>query len=289
MQRELRPVQDALRRVDDRALDVAQHAVRLAAGVSGLDAAARQRSRAAPVDLVGAPVDVEGLSPRTRSRNCMDTLIDLWHRLTDVEAIVRWGGYVGLTTIVFVETGLLVGFFLPGDSLLVTAGLLASQPDFGLNVYYLGLLLSIAAVAGDQVGYYIGRKTGPRIFTREDSRFFNKKHLYRAHQFYEKHGGKTIVLARFMPIIRTFAPVVAGVAEMRYRDFVFYNVFGGLLWVWTMLFTGYFLGRWVPGIDRHIEKVILVVIFLSILPGIIHWWKERRRPTVTAGPTPTDV
>ena len=219
----------------------------------------------------------------------MDTLIDLWHRLTDVEAIVRWGGYVGLTTIVFVETGLLIGFFLPGDSLLVTTGLLASQPDFGLNVYYLGILLSIAAIAGDQVGYYIGRTTGPRIFTREDSRFFNKKHLYRAHEFYEKHGGKTIVLARFMPIIRTFAPVVAGVADMRYRDFVFYNVFGGLLWVWTMLFTGYFLGRWVPGIDRHIEKVILVVIFLSILPGIIHWWKERRRAPVPAGPTPTDV
>ncbi|HZO18201.1 MAG TPA: VTT domain-containing protein [Gemmatimonadaceae bacterium] len=217
----------------------------------------------------------------------MDTLIDLWHRLTDVEAIVRWGGYVGLTTIVFVETGLLVGFFLPGDSLLVTAGLLSSQPDFGLNVYLLGLILSAAAIAGDQVGYYIGRKTGPRIFTREDSRFFNKRHLHRAHEFYEKHGGKTIVLARFMPIIRTFAPVVAGVAEMRYRDFVAFNVLGGLLWVWSMLFTGYFLGRWIPGIGEHIEKVILVVIFLSILPGIIHWWKERRRPPVTVGPSTT--
>ena len=218
----------------------------------------------------------------------MDTLVDLWHRLTDVEAIVRWGGYVGLTTIVFAETGLLVGFFLPGDSLLVTAGLLASQPDFGLNVYLLGLLLSIAAVAGDPVGYYIGRKTGPRIFTREDSLFFNKKHLYRAHEFYEKHGGKTIVLARFMPIIRTFAPVVAGVAEMGTGTSCSTTSFGGLLWVWSMLFTGYFLGRWVPGIDRHIEKVILVVIFLSILPGIIGWWKERRRSPVTAGPTPAD-
>ena len=206
----------------------------------------------------------------------------------DPKEIVRSVGLFGVFAVVFAESGLLIGFFLPGDSLLVTAGLLASQPDFGLNVYYLGLLLSIAAIAGDQVGYLIGRKTGPRIFTREDSRFFNKKHLYRAHEFYEKHGGKTIVLARFMPIIRTFAAVVAGVAEMRYRDFVFYNVFGGLLWVWTMLFTGYFLGRWVPGIDRHIEKVILVVIFLSILPGIIHWWKERRRPPVTAGPTATD-
>src|SRR5687767_13572118 len=206
----------------------------------------------------------------------MDTLIDLWHRLTDVEAIVRWGGYVGLTTIVFVETGLLIGFFLPGDSLLVTAGLLASQPDFELNVYMMGVLFSVAAIVGDTVGYYIGRMTGPRIFTREDSLFFNKKHLYRAHAFYEKHGGKTIVLARFMPIVRTFAPVVAGAAEMRYRDFIFYNILGGFLWIWSMLFTGYWLGRYVPGIDKHIDKVIIIVIFLSILPGIIGWMKERR-------------
>jgi membrane-associated protein len=289
MKRQLRTVQNPMRRVDDGSLDVVQHSMLAVGGPLRGVLALSQRESPAPVDLIGAPADVEGLSLRSPIRICMDTLIDLWHRLTDVEAIVRWGGYVGLTTIVFVETGLLVGFFLPGDSLLVTAGLLASQPDFGLNVYYLGILLSVAAIAGDQVGYYIGRQSGPRIFTREDSRFFNKKHLYRAHQFYEKHGGKTIVLARFMPIIRTFAPVVAGVADMRYRDFVFYNVFGGLLWVWTMLFTGFFLGRWIPGIDRHIEKVILVVIFLSILPGIIHWWKERRRAPVSAGPTPTDI
>src|SRR5687767_10132890 len=215
------------------------------------------------------------------------TLVNLFHQLSDLPALIKWGGYIGVTAIIFTETGLLIGFFLPGDSLLVTAGLLGSQGF--LNVYYLGALCTVAAIVGDSVGYAIGRASGPRIFTREDSLFFNKKHLYRAHQFYEKHGGKTIVLARFMPIVRTFAPVVAGVADMRYRDFVFYNVFGGLLWVWTMLFTGYFLGRWVPGIDRHIEKVILVVIFLSILPGIIHWWKERRRAPVPAGPTPTDV
>ena len=204
----------------------------------------------------------------------MQDLIDIWHRLTNLEELIRWGGYVVLTTIVFTETGLLVGFFLPGDSLLVTAGLLASQGF--LNVYVMGILLSIAAIVGDTVGYAIGRASGPRIFTREDSLFFNKKHLYRAHAFYEKHGGKTIVIARFMPIIRTFAPVVAGVATMRYQDFVFYNVAGGLLWVWSMLFTGYFLGRYVPGIDQHVEKVILVVIFLSILPGIISWLRQRR-------------
>ena len=207
----------------------------------------------------------------------MDSLIDLLHRLRDLRALVQWAGYVGLTAIVFAETGLLVGFFLPGDSLLVTAGLLASQPGFGLNVYLLGLILSIAAIVGDSVGYAIGRATGPRIFTRDDSLLFNRKHLLRAHAFYEKHGGKTIILARFMPIIRTFAPVVAGVADMEYRSFLAFNVIGGLLWVWSMLFTGYFLGRYVPGIERHIELVIIIVIFLSILPGIIGWWRERRR------------
>jgi len=207
----------------------------------------------------------------------MDSLIDLLHRLRDLRGLVQWAGYVGLTAIIFSETGLLVGFFLPGDSLLVTAGLLASQPNFGLNVYLLGLILSIAAIVGDSVGYAIGRATGPRIFTRENSLLFNRKHLQRAHAFYERHGGKTIILARFMPIVRTFAPVVAGVAEMEYRSFLAFNVIGGLLWVWSMLFIGYFLGRWVPGIDKHIESVILVVIFLSILPGIIGWWRERRR------------
>jgi membrane-associated protein len=212
----------------------------------------------------------------------MDFLSELFHRLRDLPALVQWAGYFGLTTIIFVETGLLVGFFLPGDSLLVTAGLLASQPDFGLNVYAMGALFSIAAIVGDTVGYYIGRASGPRIFTREDSLFFNKRHLYRAHAFYERHGGKTIVIARFMPIVRTFAPVVAGVAEMRYRDFIFYNVMGGVLWVWSMLFIGYFLGRYIPGIDKHIEKVIIVVIFLSILPGIISWIRERRKASAAA-------
>ena len=206
----------------------------------------------------------------------MQELSDLFNKLRDLPALVQWAGYVGLTTIIFVETGLLIGFFLPGDSLLVTAGLLASQPDFGLNVYLLGLILSIAAVVGDQVGYSIGRAAGPRIFTREDSLFFHKKHLLRAAEFYEKHGGKTIIIARFMPIVRTFAPVVAGAAQMNYRRFVMFNIVGGVFWVWSMLFTGYWLGRYVPGIDKHIEKVILVVIFLSILPGIIHWLKERK-------------
>lgn len=216
----------------------------------------------------------------------MDRLVDLFHQLTNTQELVRQlvqaFGYFGLTAIIFIETGLLIGFFLPGDSLLVTAGLLSSQPEFGLNVYLLGAILTVAAIAGDQVGFLIGRATGPKIFTRQDSLLFNKKHLIRAHDFYERHGGKTIVIARFVPIIRTFAPVVAGVAQMRYRDFVFFNILGGVLWIWSMLFTGYFLGRYVPGIDRHIEKVILVVVALSILPAIIHWRKESARSRAAA-------
>jgi membrane-associated protein len=205
----------------------------------------------------------------------MDTLSDLFQRLRDLPALIQWAGYVGLTLIIFVETGLFFGFFLPGDSLLVTAGLLASQ-GFSLDVYLLGLLLNIAAIVGDNTNYWIGRYMGPKVFKREDSLFFRRRHVERAHDFYERNGAKTIVLARFMPIIRTFAPLVAGVARMSYRTFLTYSVLGGTLWIWSMLFVGYFLGRLVPGIDKHIEKVIIVVIFLSILPGILGWLKERR-------------
>jgi len=210
----------------------------------------------------------------------MQSILDFVHALRDPRALVAWGGYVGLTIIIFAETGLLVGFFLPGDSLLVTAGLLASQPDrFDLNVYALGALLSIASILGNSVGYYIGKITGPRLFRRENSLLFNRKHLERAHAFYERHGGKTIILARFMPIVRTFVPVVAGMGQMQYRRYTVYNIIGGLAWIWSMLFVGYFLGRYIPGIGDHIEIVILVVIFLSILPGIIGWWRSRGRST----------
>ena len=205
----------------------------------------------------------------------MEFLSDLLNRLRDLPALIQWAGYVGLTAIIFIETGLFFGFFLPGDSLLVTAGLLSSQ-GFSLDVYLLGFLLNVAAIVGDNTNYWIGRYMGPKVFTRDESLFFRRRHVERAHAFYEKHGPKTIVLARFMPIIRTFAPLVAGVARMSYRTFVTYSVLCGTLWIWSMLFTGYFLGRMVPGIDKHIEKVIIVVIFLSILPGIISWMKERK-------------
>lgn len=207
----------------------------------------------------------------------MQLLSEFFNRLRDLPALVQWAGYVGLSLIIFAETGLLVGFFLPGDSLLVTAGLLASQPDFGLNVLVLGCILNVAAIVGNTVGYHIGKAAGPRIFTRENSLFFNKAHLLRAHAFYEKHGGKTIIMAQFMPIVRTFVPVVAGVAAMRYRAFVTYNMIGAVVWIWSMLLTGYILGRTVPGVAQHIEKVILLVIFLSILPGIISWFRARSK------------
>lgn len=207
----------------------------------------------------------------------MEFLTDFFDRLRDLPALVQWAGYVGLTLIIFAETGLLVGFFLPGDSLLVTAGLLAADPAFGLNVWLLGVILTVAAIVGDSVGYNVGRTAGPRIFNRENSLFFHKDHLLRAQAFYEKHGGKTIIIARFMPIARTFAPVVAGVGRMEYRAFLTYNIVGGVLWIWSMLLTGWVLARTVPAVAQHVEKVILAVVFLSILPGVIAWMRERAK------------
>jgi membrane-associated protein len=211
----------------------------------------------------------------------MQELLDLLHRLRDLPGLIQWAGYVGLAAIIFTETGLFFGFFLPGDSLLVTAGLIASgvleAKGVSLNVYTLGLLLTAAAILGDNTNYWIGRLTGPRIFYRDDSLFFRRKHVERAHAFYERHGAKTVVLARFMPIIRTFAPLVAGVAQMNYRTFLTYSVIGGVSWIWSMLFIGYFLGRYIPGVERHVELVIIAVIFISILPGIISAWRERSR------------
>lgn len=204
----------------------------------------------------------------------MDQIREFFHRLQDVKALIAWGGYVGLTAIIFAETGLLIGFFLPGDSLLITAGILASQGHF--NVFLLAGLLSVASILGNAVGYYIGRAGGTRLFRREESRFFKPQYLRQAHEFYEKHGGKAVVLARFMPIVRTFVPVVAGAAEMNYRRYTLYNVVGGILWIWGMIFTGDFLFRYIPGVEQHTGKVILVVIFLSVLPGIIGWWRGRR-------------
>jgi membrane-associated protein len=209
----------------------------------------------------------------------MHSLVDLFHQLSDVRHLVQVGGYIGLTAIIFAETGLLIGFFLPGDSLLVTAGLLSSQPEFGLNIWILGIILTVAAILGNTVGYFIGRYSGPRLFTRDDSLLFKKKHLFAAQAFYETHGGKTLVIARFMPIVRTFVPVVAGLARMDLKRYTAYNVLGAVAWIWSMLLIGFVLGRYIPGVERHIEKVILLVIFVSLLPGLISWWRNRSATT----------
>jgi membrane-associated protein len=209
----------------------------------------------------------------------IETMTTLLHQIYDVRGIIEWGGLFLLTVIVFTETGLMFGFFLPGDSLLVTAGVFAAAGH--LDVFTVVTVLSIAAISGDQLGYWIGLQAGPRLFTREDSIFFHRKHALRAQAFYEKYGGKTIILARFIPVIRTFAPVVAGVGKMQYRKFVSYNVFGGLLWVWGLTFAGYGLGRSIPNIESHIHLVIAIVIFLSILPPIVEvakGWMAARRP-----------
>ncbi|HJQ10448.1 MAG TPA: VTT domain-containing protein [Gemmatimonadaceae bacterium] len=212
----------------------------------------------------------------------MQTLVDFFHRLSNLHELVQWAGLFGLAAIIFSETGLLVGVFLPGDSLLVTAGLFAATGY--LNVYALAPVLTLAAICGNSLGYFIGRTTGPRIFNRENSLFFNKKHAIRAHQFYEKHGRKTIVLAQFMPIIRTFAPVTAGVAGMPFRTFIAFNVIGAIIWIWSMVGIGYFLGNYIPGVDEHIEIVIVIVVFLSLLPGIISAIRARRAQRVTTQP-----
>ena len=205
----------------------------------------------------------------------MHAITDLFGRLSNLPELVQWAGLVGLAIIIFSETGLLVGVFLPGDSLLVTAGLLAARGY--LNAYALAPVLTLAAICGNSVGYSIGHATGPRVFRRENSLFFNKKHAIRAHEFYEKHGRKTIVLAQFMPIIRTFAPVIAGVGGMKFREFITFNVLGAVLWIWSMLGIGYFLGSYIPGIDRHIEIVVIIVVFISILPGLIGGYRAKRR------------
>ena len=195
--------------------------------------------------------------------------------LYSIPDLIALGGYFILFLIVFTETGLMIGFFFPGDSLLVTAGLFAAKGD--LNIYLLITLLSVAAISGDSLGYFIGSKAGKALFHKEDSRFFKKKYLLAANDFYEKHGSRTIVIARFVPIIRTFAPVVAGVAKMKYKRFLYYNVFGGLLWVSSMSLLGFFLGKSIPRIEEKIHIVVLVIIILSFIPVLVEYFKVRKK------------
>lgn len=192
----------------------------------------------------------------------------------DPHFIVQTLGLVGVVSIIFAESGLFFGFFLPGDSLLFTAGLLASQ-DF-LSIQYLVVFGILAAILGDSVGYAFGKKVGPKIFTKEDSLIWNKKHIEKSKKFFEKYGPKAIILARFMPIVRTFTPILAGVGTMEYKLFLRYNIIGGVLWVFSMSVGGYFFGKLIPNPDKYLLPVIAIIIFLSILPGILEFIKSRK-------------
>src|SRR6202049_2591213 len=197
----------------------------------------------------------------------IESLQHFFHFLFNVQGLIEWGGTVLVCVIVFIETGFFVGFFLPGDSLLVTAGVLAGTGS--LNLAELLLVVPLCAIVGDQIGYWIGRKAGQALYRREDSFIFRKRHLERAKQFYEKYGGKTVIMARFMPIVRTFCPPVAGAAMMPYARYVAYDIAGGFLWVGSMILGGYFLGRQDKNIGAHIHYVIAAVIFVSLLPPAI--------------------
>ncbi len=204
----------------------------------------------------------------------MQLVHDLIALLRDPGPIIQWGGYPALALIIFLETGAMVAF-LPGDSLLFVAGLYAAKGD--LDIVVLNLLLSTMAILGDATSYSIGRRVGNRIFNRPGSRFFKIEHVHAAHAFYEKHGGKAIVIARFVPLVRTFVPVIAGVAGMSYRRFAMFNVVGGIGWVASMTLGGFFLGKTFPDMGKHVEKVIIVIVFLSILPMIVEYAKARMR------------
>lgn len=195
----------------------------------------------------------------------------LKHLLT---SLGYWGGHLAIWAVVFAESGLLIGFFLPGDSLLFTAGILASQNLLNIQLLVLGAF--ICAVVGDNVGYITGHKFGRRLFRKEDSWLFHKKHLTTAQTFYDKHGKKTIVLARFMPIVRTFAPIVAGIGAMRYRTFIAYNLIGGFAWTFGITLLGYFLGKYIPDVDKYLLPIIGVIVVVSVAPSILHLYQESK-------------
>jgi membrane-associated protein len=210
----------------------------------------------------------------------VDLLREFFSRLGDLKELLAWGGYPVLMIIIFAETGLLIGFFLPGDSLLVTAGVLVNAGLINplelspfTNLLAMNAVLCVMAIVGDAVGYSIGHKAGPKIFTREQSLLFRRDHLIATQKFYEKHGGKTIILARFMPFARTFAPVVAGVGRMGYRRFAMFNIAGGVGWVISMTFLGYFLGKIFNA--KQIERVVILIVFVSVMPIVIGAIKHR--------------
>ncbi|MFH1608795.1 MAG: VTT domain-containing protein [Patescibacteria group bacterium] len=193
----------------------------------------------------------------------------------EIMPLIQTIGLVGIFIFIFAESGLFFGFFLPGDSLLFTAGILASAGYF--NVMFLFLGAFVCAFLGDTVGYYFGQKIGPRIFTKQNSFFWNKNNIDKTSRFFEKHGDKTITLARFVPIVRTFAPILAGVGNMRYRKFLFWNILGGFIWTGSMSFGGYFLGSYIKDVDKYILPIVLVIIFISFLPIVLQFIRKSKK------------
>jgi membrane-associated protein len=212
-------------------------------------------------------------------RKLVDFIVHIDRHLAEIIASYGLWTYAVLWLIIFAETGLVVTPFLPGDSLLFAAGTFCAKPETGLNVHLMAVLLWVAAVLGDTVNYWLGSRLGPAVFKREDSMFLRKKHLERAHAFFEKYGGRAIILARFVPIVRTFVPFVAGVGRMHYGRFIAYNVLGGFIWIYFFLYAGYWFGG-LPFIQRNFKLVILAIIIVSVLPIVWEtWqaWKEAKR------------
>lgn len=215
----------------------------------------------------------------------MDLLLEIWRSLTNPDQLIHllsqvitgWLGYALLAGIVFAETGLLVGLFLPGDSLLFTVGVVAGSG--GLDIYEICALLVVASIVGDQTGYFLGHRSGPRIFTRPDSKLFKQQYVVETQAFYAKHGGKTLIYAKFVPIVRAFAPFMAGVGRMPYLRFLGFNIVGGVSWVLSMTLAGYYLGT-IPFIHRNFEKVVIGIVVITVLPLIIPFLRARRATAV---------
>jgi len=217
----------------------------------------------------------------------LHTLLDIWRSLTDPDRLIHlltqvltgWLGYGLLASVVFAETGLLIGLFLPGDSLLFTVGVVCGAGD--LDIVKICALLTVVSILGDQSGYFLGLRTGPKIFSRPDSMFFKQEYVRRTQAFYEKHGGKTLIYAKFVPIVRTFAPFMAGVGQMKYSRFLSFNIFGGIGWVLSATLAGYYLGG-VPAVRHNFEKVVIGIAVISVLPMVIHYFQSRKKVIVAS-------
>lgn len=207
----------------------------------------------------------------------MEQTLEFVKTLLNPQSIIHYGGLALLLFIVFAETGLFFGFFLPGDSLLFVAGLMCGTPIFDVNIYLLVSTVIIAGILGNFVGYYFGKKTGPVLFRKDDSFFFKKKHVKAAEEFYNRYGGTEIVLGRFIPIIRTFVPIMAGVVNLDFKKFVLYNILGCIAWVVSMVLSGYFLGRLFPSLQNNLEYIVITIILISMIPVVLTYIKEHRR------------